>query len=106
MRWRIVEVEQPDELGRVHVIAQHPVGRATAAPRQRSRSPPTQRAVDAWIKKAGLKADDFLLPSRAHSGAHLSTRQYARIVKDWAEMGGLDASAYGTHSMRRTKASI
>ena len=69
-------------------------------------TPPTQRAVDAWIKKAGLRAGDFLFPSRAHSGAHLSTRQYARIVKDWAEMGGLDASAYGTHSMRRTKASI
>jgi len=35
---------------------------------------------------------------------HLSTRQYARIVQAWVESAGLDSSAYGTHSMRRTKA--
>jgi len=35
---------------------------------------------------------------------HLSTRQYARIVHAWVESAGLDSSAYGTHSMRRTKA--
>jgi len=35
---------------------------------------------------------------------HLSTRQYARIVGAWVESAGLDGSAYGTHSMRRTKA--
>jgi hypothetical protein len=34
---------------------------------------------------------------------HLSTRQYARIVHRWADRGGLDSSAYGTHSLRRTK---
>ena len=34
---------------------------------------------------------------------HLSTRQYARIVHRWVERAGLDRSAYGTHSMRRTK---
>ena len=48
----------------------------------------------------------LIASARDRSGAHLSTRQYARIVKEWAEMSGLDASAYGTHSMRRTKASI
>ena len=37
---------------------------------------------------------------------HLSTRQYARIVKNWIESIGLDPAAYGTHSMRRTKASL
>jgi len=35
---------------------------------------------------------------------HLSTRQYARIVHAWVESAGLDSAAYGTHSMRRTKA--
>src|SRR5437763_5827728 len=33
-----------------------------------------------------------------------STSQYARIVHAWVESAGLDSSAYGTHSMRRTKA--
>src|SRR3954452_17179065 len=35
---------------------------------------------------------------------HISTRQYARIVHRWVERAGLDSAAYGTHSMRRTKA--
>ena len=34
----------------------------------------------------------------------MSTRQYARIVHRWGERAGLASSAYGTHSMRRTKA--
>ena len=34
---------------------------------------------------------------------HISTRQYARIVREWVTSIGLEASAYGTHSMRRTK---
>jgi site-specific recombinase XerD len=38
------------------------------------------------------------------STPHLSTRQYARIVHSWVASAGLDGSAYGTHSMRRTKA--
>jgi site-specific recombinase XerD len=37
---------------------------------------------------------------------HLSTRQYARIVDSWVESIGLDSSAYGTHTMRRTKATL
>ena len=36
----------------------------------------------------------------------MSTRQYARIVKAWVGQIGLDAMAYGTHSMRRTKAAL
>lgn len=36
---------------------------------------------------------------------HLSTRQYARIVKAWVEAIGLDPAMYGAHTMRRTKAS-
>ncbi|MHC2297159.1 site-specific recombinase XerC [Rhizobium mongolense] len=35
---------------------------------------------------------------------HISTRQYARIVHRWVASIGLESSAYGTHSMRRTKA--
>ena len=39
-------------------------------------------------------------------GAHLSTRQYARLVDKWVALVGLDPAAYGTHSMRRTKVSL
>lgn len=66
----------------------------------------TQVAVLAWIAKAQLRPDQFLFPSRIHSSAHLSTRQYARIVCKWVTSIGLDPAAYGTHSMRRTKATL
>jgi integrase len=38
--------------------------------------------------------------------AHLSTRQYARIVDSWVEQLGLDRGDYGTHTLRRTKATL
>jgi site-specific recombinase XerD len=55
---------------------------------------------------AALRAGDFLFPSRRHASLHISTRQYARIVKKWIADIGLDPSAYGTHSMRRTKPTL
>lgn len=46
---------------------------------------------------------EFLWPSRLHGSPHLSTRQYARIVRGGVTSLVLEPSAYGTHSMRRTK---
>ena len=60
----------------------------------------------AWIRSASLRSEDFLFPSRVHDSPHLSTRQYARIVDTWVNEIGLDSAAYGTHTMRRTKASL
>ena len=37
---------------------------------------------------------------------HVSTRQYARIVTRWVNSIELDSTAYGTHSMRRTIATL
>jgi integrase len=37
---------------------------------------------------------------------HPSTRQYARILDSWVREIGLEPAAYGTHSRRRTKASL
>ena len=37
---------------------------------------------------------------------HVSTRQYARLVHEWVAGVGLQPHGYGTHSLRRTKASI
>jgi site-specific recombinase XerD len=36
----------------------------------------------------------------------VTTRQYARLLKQWVTLIGLDPAAYGTHSMRRTKVSL
>jgi site-specific recombinase XerD len=69
-------------------------------------TPTTRRSLSAWIQKAGLKAGDYLFPSRVVQAGHLSTRQYGRIVKGWAGIIGEDLSRYGTHSLRRTKVTI
>ena len=61
-------------------------------------------AILDWLRVTKLELDEYLFPSR--SSSHLSTRQYARIVNGWVSEIGLDDSAYGTHSLRRTKASL
>ena len=66
----------------------------------------TREAIAAWIARMHLRTEDFLFPSRVHRSPHLSTRQYARIVDSWVCAIGLDPDAYGTHTMRRTKASL
>ncbi len=66
----------------------------------------TRQSVAVWIDKAHLASGQYLFPSRVAKSPHLSTRQYARILARWVESIGLDASAYGTHTMRRTKATL
>ena len=78
----------------------------TSRPVQFEITPPTRDAVTAWIKEAKLAYDDFLFPSRVHESPHLGTRQYARILNSWIEEIGLDSTACGTHTIRRTKASL
>ena len=78
----------------------------TQRPVQFEITPPTREALQAWIKQAGLRSDDYLFPSRIHESPHLGTRQYARIVDRWVKDLGLGTTAYGTHSMRRTKATL
>jgi site-specific recombinase XerD len=49
---------------------------------------------------------DSLFPSRVRGSRQLSTRQYARIVNSWVNRLGLDKASYGTHTLRRTKATL
>ena len=66
----------------------------------------TRDALKVWMEKAQLSQNDFLFPSRIRLSPHISTRQYARIVKAWAVLAGLDPTEYGTHSLRRTKVTL
>ncbi|MDR6290906.1 integrase [Inquilinus ginsengisoli] len=75
----------------------------TARPVQFELTDGTRKAVQVWLMHRGSGAG-FVFPSRARSQSHLSTRQYARLVHGWVTDAGLDSPAYGTHSMRRTKA--
>ncbi|MEQ8601078.1 MAG: tyrosine-type recombinase/integrase [Devosia sp.] len=60
----------------------------------------------AWLERRGGSVEDFAFPSRADPNDHLSTRQYARLVDEWVIAIGLRKEEYGTHSLRRTKASL
>ena len=66
----------------------------------------TRESISNWIDSANLKSQDYLFKSRFKTSPHISTRQYARIVEKWVSQIGLDSTAYGTHSMRRTKATL
>ena len=66
---------------------------------------PTRDAVDDYIKSTGKKPGDFLFSGR-HGDASISTRQYARLVSAWIAKIGLDPKFFGTHSLRRTKATL
>jgi integrase len=78
----------------------------TQRPVQFEITEPTREAVGAWIGDAGLTSDDPLFPSRVRGSPQLSTRQYARIVDSWVGQLGLDRASYGTHTLRRTKATL
>jgi integrase len=80
--------------------------RKTKRPVQFEISDQTQLAIRNLITKFELMPKQFLFLSRRCPSHHLSTRQYARIVKDWVAEIGLDPYAYGTHSLRRTKATL
>jgi len=81
------------------------VQKKTGRPVQFEITEQTRVAVGAWIARRRLAETDFLFPSRVRARPHMSTRQYGRIVDKWVSSIGLDPKRYGTHSMRRTKAS-
>jgi site-specific recombinase XerC len=64
----------------------------------------TRSSVLRWLESPAMIGSEFLWPGRFHDRPHVSTRQYSRLLKDWVVSIGLQPSAYGTHSMRRTKA--
>ena len=63
----------------------------------------TRKSLLRWMDEPLMIGSEYLWPGRFHERLHISTRQYARLVRDWVKSIGLEPSAYGTHSMRRTK---
>jgi len=102
VRLRVRDVSHGDRVAARTIVMQQ----KTQRPVQFEITEQTREAVARWIDHAKLQSEDFLSPSRLHNSAHLSTRQYARIVDGWVQEIGLDPAAYGTHTLRRTKASL
>src|SRR5207248_9258183 len=80
------------------------IQKKTGRPVQFEITEQTRASIRAWLPEVEASNGQYVFPSRFRAQPHLSTRQYARIVHAWVESVGLDSSAYGTHSMRRTKA--
>ena len=102
VRLRVRDVCHGDRVSTRAIVLQQ----KTSQPVQFEITQPTRDAIGEWMKEAALTPDDFLFPSRLHDSPHLGTRQYARILDTWVKEIGLDPTAYGTHTMRRTKASL
>ena len=66
----------------------------------------TRQAVDDYIKAAGKKPGQFLFSGRGDNNRCMTTRQYTRLVSSWVATIGLDPHFFGTHSLRRTKATL
>jgi integrase len=66
----------------------------------------TRQAVDDYLKATGKKPGEYLFTGRCGSNSSLTTRQYARLVAEWIASIGLDPRFFGTHSLRRTKATL
>lgn len=64
----------------------------------------TQGILENWVTKSGKKQNDFLFTGRGRAGKSVTPRQLSRLVKAWVAGIGLDATDYGTESLRRTRA--
>ena len=103
----VVALRLPDVLAagtfrRRAIVIQQKTGR----PVQFEITEQARRSLADWIRVRRGPADGWLFPSRMVPGAHLSTRQYIRLLKSWIVRIGLEPAEYGTHSLRRTKVSM
>ncbi len=99
---------------KVEDVAPHgyTINRATVRQRKTGRpvkfeiTEQTRQSVDAYLETKRKKSSDFLFTGRRGPDHGLTTRQYARLLSEWIAGIGLDPSLFGTHSIRRTKATL
>ena len=99
---RVHDISAAVALRRRAIVIQQKTGR----PVQFEITEQTRRSLAEWLKVRKGEPDRWLFPSRMVPAAHLSTRQYTRLVKGWIALIGLEPGDYGTHSLRRTKVSM
>jgi integrase len=99
---------------KVEDIAPNGYALARATVRQRKTGRPvrfelteqTRQALDDYLKATGKKPGEFLFTGRRQPRRSMTRRQYARLVSKWIAGIGLDPKVFGTHSLRRTKATL
>ena len=102
VKMKIGDLVRGEQVRSRAIVVQQKTGR----PVQFELLEPARNSILAWLERRGGTLDDFVFPSRIDHANHISTRQYARLVDEWVIGIGLRPEDYGTHSLRRTKASI
>jgi integrase len=78
----------------------------TGRPVKFEMSEQTRQAIDDYLRDTGKRPGQFLFTGRRGPDQGMTTRQYARLVSAWISSVGLDSRMFGTHSLRRTKATL
>ena len=99
---------------KVEDVAPHGYAINRATVRQRKTGRPvkfeitehTRQSIDDYLETKDKNLNDFMFTGKRGPSRNLTTRQYARLVSQWISGIGLDASQFGTHSLRRTKATL
>jgi integrase len=99
---KIGDLVSGDDIRTRAVVVQQKTGR----PVQFELGADVRASLLAWFDRRGGLVDDHAFPSRVDQARPMSTRQYARLVDEWVTAIGLRRAEYGTHSLRRTKASM
>ena len=102
VKLRVSDVSREGSLAHRATVMQQ----KTKTPVQFEISLQTRKALERWIDLNQFEGNDYLFPSKWSEIPHISTRQYARVLDGWLESVGLNPRQYGTHSLRRTKASM
>ena len=102
MRLRVEDLAPYGSTRNRATVRQQKTGRAV----QFEMTEATRQTVDHWVRLSKKQAQDYLFSSRKNRAKPMSTRQYARLLSSWLVAIGLDPSMFGTHSLRRTKASL
>jgi integrase len=102
VRLRVEDVMQDDQVRTRALISQ----RKTDLPVRFEVTEQTRLAVAAWMRGRSRKETEWLFPSRIDKLKPMTTRQYGRLFDQWTAAVGLSPSAFGTHSLRRTKATL
>ena len=90
----------------------HTLDRATVRQRKTGRpvkfeiTEQSRQAIDDYIDETGRKPGEYLFNGRNGKHTPITTRQYARLLSHWITAIGFDPTNYGTHSLRRTKATL
>lgn len=94
----------------IDVMASGQIKERASLPQSKTRKPVrfeisegTRTSLAKWMEDPLMVGSENLWPGRFHERLHISTRQYARIVRDWVSSIGLEVTAYETHLMRCTK---